>query len=172
MAISRPIGWQPTIRTGPKQGVAVDAKIMKRIISEAGNAFIVAGPEIINDERLFRLATHLTKKNKIPVIATAHAVSKFNEKNIPAFSMSITQVADALRDENFRISGNKPDLAIFIGVKYGTANDVFSLVKNFSEIKTACISRYYQPNAGVSFPNLTEELFEDYLNVLEDKEVK
>lgn len=165
MAILRPKPWKPTARTGPEQGIAVDASIMRRVIRKAENPFIVAGPEIIENEELFGIVKHFTEKG-MPIFATAHAISKLRENNIEANSMSITQIANLLRKKDFKVNGKAPDLAIFIGVKYGIANDIFSLVKNFSEIKTASISRYYQPNASYSFPNMTEEVFKEQVRIL------
>ena len=165
MAILRPKPWQQTARTGPEQGIAVDALIMRRIIKKAENPFLVVGHEIMKDENLLRVVEHFASRG-MPVFATAHAISKLREKGIEARSASITEVANNLRKKDFKINGKAPDLAIFIGVRYSTANDVFSLAKNFSEIKTASISRYYQPNASYSFANMTEEVFKEEIEKL------
>lgn len=164
--IRRPIPWRPTARTGPKQGVAVNSKTAKRIIEEAESPIIVAGPRVRHDSGLFDVVVALSQKREIPIIATGGSIRAFKEKGVEAEQMSLLHLVNLLLDPEWRINNKKVDVAVFVGTEYAIANNVFSTLKNWGGVKTISISPYYQPNAGVSFGNLTDEVFKEYLEVL------
>ncbi|MFQ5801051.1 MAG: CO dehydrogenase/acetyl-CoA synthase complex subunit epsilon [Candidatus Hydrothermarchaeales archaeon] len=166
--IRRPIPWQPTARTGPKQGVAVNARTVKRIIDEAENPIIVAGPRVRHDPELFDVVVALSQKKEIPIIATGGSIKAFKEKGVDAEQMSLLHLVNLLLDPDWRINNKRVDVAVFMGTDYAIANNVFSTLKNWGDVKTVSVSPYYQPNAEVSFENLNDEVFKEYLEVLKE----
>jgi CO dehydrogenase/acetyl-CoA synthase complex epsilon subunit len=164
--IKRPIPWRPTARTGPKQGVAASARTIKRIIEEADNPILVAGPKVRHDEALFELVAALSQKGRIPIIATGGSIKAFSEKKVDAEQMSLLHLVNLLMDEDWKIDDKNVDVAVFIGTEYAIANNVFSTLKNWGEVKTISVSPHYQPNASVSFSNLNDEVFRESIEVL------
>lgn len=164
--LRRPIPWRPTARTGPKQGVAVNALTVKRIIEEADNPIIVAGPKVRHDKNLFDLVATLSEKKKIPVFATAGSIKAFIEKGVEAEQISLLHITNLLIDPDWKVKSKNVDVALFVGTEYAIANNVFSTIKNWGDVKTVSISPHYQPNAQVSFANLNDEVFKEYIEVL------
>jgi len=164
--IRRPVPWRPTARTGPKQGVAVSAKTMKRVIEEAENPIIIAGPRVRHDKELFDAAVAMSSKKGMPIIATGGSIRVFKENNVDAEQMSLLHAVNLLLDPDWKVNNRRVDLAVFIGTDYAIANNVFSTLKNWGEVKTVSISPYYQPNASLSFGNLNDKVFKESLEVL------
>ena len=164
--IKRPIPWRPMARTGPKQGVAANAKTVKRIIEDADNPILVAGPKVRHDKALFDLVVALSKKDGIPIIATGGSIKPFSEKKIASEQMSLLHLVNLLMDEDWKIDDKKVDVAVFIGTEYAIANNIFSSLKNWGDVKTISISPHFQPNASVSFSNLNDEVFKESIEVL------
>jgi CO dehydrogenase/acetyl-CoA synthase complex epsilon subunit len=166
MMIRRPVPWRPTARTGPKQGVAANAKTVKRIIEDADNPIIIAGPKVRHDKDLYDLAVSLSRKRKIPIYATGGSIKVFKENKVDAEQAGLLQAVNQLVDGDLQVNKKKVDVALFMGTDYAIANNVFSTLKNWGDVKTVSISAQYQPNASVSFANLNEEVFKEYLEVL------
>jgi CO dehydrogenase/acetyl-CoA synthase complex epsilon subunit len=164
--IRRPIAWRPTARTGPKQGVAVNAVTVKRIIEEAGNPIIVAGPKVRHDQALFDAVVEISKKYGLPIFATGGSIKAFSEKGVSAEQISLLHLTNLLLDPEWKNDKGNVDVAVFIGTEYAIANNIFSTLKNWGDVKTVSVSPYFQPNAAVSFSNLNDELFKDYLEEL------
>jgi CO dehydrogenase/acetyl-CoA synthase complex epsilon subunit len=164
--IRRPIPWRPTARTGPKQGVAVNARTVKRIINEAKNPIIVAGPKVRHDDGLFDLVANLSKKKGLPIIATGGSIRAFNSRGVEAMQMSILHLVNLLMDPDWKVKNKSVDVAVFVGTEYAIANNVFSTLKNWGDVKTVSVSPYFQPNASVSFANLNDEVFKEYIELL------
>ncbi|MFQ6136920.1 MAG: CO dehydrogenase/acetyl-CoA synthase complex subunit epsilon [Candidatus Hydrothermarchaeales archaeon] len=170
--IKRVMPWQPTAQTGPKWGVAVSPETMAKIISDAENPIIIVGGEInALDGKLLDFVIRLSKIENIPIVATAHSIRSFVERKVDATLMGLVEVTNLLLDPVWGLKGEPHDLAIFVGIQYALNNQVFNTLKNFSEIKTMNLSKYYQPNAGVSFANLTDDIWEDYLEKICEKVV-
>lgn len=161
--IRRPIPWMPTARTGPKQGAAVNAKTVKRIIVEAENPLIIAGPRVRHDKDLFEAVVALSKKRRVPIIATGGSIRAFAEKGVAAEQMSVLHAVNLLLDPDWKPNNKKVDVAVFAGTEYAIANNVFSTLKNWGDVKTVSISSYFQPNATVSFGNLNDEVYKEHL---------
>ena len=60
---------------------------------------------------------------------------------------------------------------MYVGIEYSLTNMMLNSLKNFSEIKTASLSRYYQPNASVSLANLSDEIWAESLEKISEKVV-
>jgi len=159
--------WLPTAATGPEGGVAVSTEVMARVINEAENPLIVVGGECnALNGKLLGYVSKLAKKKGCPIVATADAIKCFKERGIDAEQIGLVEVVNMLLDPDWSLNKRPFDLVIFGGVEYALNNQMFNTLKHFSEIKSASISRYYQPNASVSFPNLTDEIWEEHLDKL------
>ncbi|RMF90520.1 MAG: CO dehydrogenase/acetyl-CoA synthase complex subunit epsilon [Methanobacteriota archaeon] len=165
--IRRPIPWRPTARTGPRQGVAVDARTMKRIIAEAENPIVVAGPKVRHDPLYLELALGISKRYGAPIFATGGSIRAFAEKGVKARQIGLLQLVNRLLDPEWKVGKGRVDVAVFIGTEYAIANNVFSTLKNWGDVKTLSISPYFQPNATVSFGNTSEEIFKEYMEELQ-----
>lgn len=164
--IRRPIAWRPTARTGPKQGVAVNAGTVKRIIEEAENPILVVGPTVRHDSELFDAAAGISKRHDLPIYATGGSIKAFSEKGISAEQVSLLHLTNLLIDPEWKTDKGSVDVAVFIGTEYAIANNIFSTLKNWGDVKTVSVSPYFQPNAAVSFSNLNAEVFKEYLEEL------
>jgi CO dehydrogenase/acetyl-CoA synthase complex epsilon subunit len=164
--IRRPIAWKPTARTGPKQGVAVNARTVERIIEEAENPILVAGPKVRHDSVLFDAASGISKKYGIPIYATGGSIKSFSEKSVSAEQISLLHLTNLLLDPEWKTKKGNVDVAVFIGTEYAIANNIFSTLKNWGDVKTVSVSPYFQPNAAVSFANLNAEVFKEHLEEL------
>jgi CO dehydrogenase/acetyl-CoA synthase complex epsilon subunit len=164
--IRRPIAWRPTARTGPKQGVAVNTNTVKRIIEEANNPIIVAGPKVRHDQGLFDAVVEISKKFGLPIFATGGSIKAFSEKSVSAEQISLLHLTNLLLDPEWMNDKGNVDVAVFIGTEYAIANNIFSTLKNWGDVKTVSVSPYFQPNAAVSFANLNAEVFNEYLEEL------
>ncbi len=139
---------------------------MRRIIDEAENPVVIAGPKVRHDKALFELVEDFSKKKGLPVIATGGSIKAFADKKLKAEQMSLLHAVNLLLDGDLKIKGKKPDVAVFVGTEYAIANNVFSTLKNWGEVKTVSISQFFQPNASVSLGNLNEEVFKESIEVL------
>ena len=164
--IRRPIAWRPTARTGPSQGVAVNAGTVKRIIEEAANPILVVGPKVRGDSGLFDAAVGISKRYGLPIYATGGAIRSFAEAGVSAQQISLLHLTNLLIDPEWKTDKGSVDVAVFIGTEYAIANNIFSTLKNWGAVKSVSVSPYFQPNASVSFANLNSEVFQEYLEVL------
>jgi len=164
--IRRPIAWRPTARTGPKQGVAVNAGTVKRIIEEAENPILVAGPKVRHEPALFDAVVGISKKYGLPIFATGGSIKAFSEKSVSAEQVSLLHLTNLLIDPEWKTENGRVDVAVFIGTEYAIANNIFSTLKNWGDVKTVSVSPYFQPNAAVSFANLNDEVFKEHLEEL------
>lgn len=170
--INRVMPWKTAAQTGPKWGIAVSPETMTRIIKDAENPLIIVGGDVdALNGKLLDFVKKLSKIRNIPIVATAHSITKFLDGKVDATLMGLVEVTNLLLDPNWGIKGTPHDLVIFVGIEYALTNQMLNSLKNFSEIKTASLSKYYQPNASVSFANLTDDIWEDYLEKICEKVV-
>jgi len=92
-------------------------------------------------------------------VATPWAVKLFHEHNVSYDAiMGLVEVTDRLVKGG--PIGDKPgdfDLVLFFGGNYNHQSQMLSSIKNFAtHLTTISLTRYKQPNATYSFPNLRE----------------
>jgi CO dehydrogenase/acetyl-CoA synthase complex epsilon subunit len=146
--------------------VAVNTNTVKRIIEEANNPIIVAGPKVRHDRGLFDAVVEISKKFGLPIFATGGSIKAFSEKSVSAEQISLLHLTNLLLDPEWMNDKGNVDVAVFIGTEYAIANNIFSTLKNWGDVKTVSVSPYFQPNAAVSFANLNAEVFNEYLEEL------
>lgn len=158
--------WQKTTPAGPLQGKAISPDVAARMINRTENPLIVVGAEMADYSRnVVDKILELADKG-MPVIATAHAQKYFaGKKNVTL--MGLVEITNLLRDPEWNgMNGKQHDFVIFLGIRYGLLSQMLATLKNFTDITTMNISRYFQPNASFSFPNITEDIWLEYLDEL------
>ena len=164
--------WVRTQTGGTTKAVPVMPDAASRIINNSKSPVIAVGAAIndIADELLDRVIK-LHEKG-IPVAATAHSVGFFKEKGVTdVYEIGIVELTNILTDPEWEgVDGNGlPDLVIVIGINLDLTNQTFQTLKNFTDIPSLSISRYFMANANYSFPNIDDEIWLSYLDELVEK---
>ncbi|MFQ5815198.1 MAG: CO dehydrogenase/acetyl-CoA synthase complex subunit epsilon [Candidatus Hydrothermarchaeaceae archaeon] len=169
--VTKSTSWQFSNAPGPKSGMAVKPDVAARIIDKAENPMLVVGAGITElDDALVDAALRLAKAG-ITLAPTSHSLKLFKEHGIEAAALSMTELTNMLRDEEWQgLRGDgRPDLVLFLGIEYWLLSQMANTLKNFTEIETINLTKYYQPNTTYSFPNLTDALWLEYLDGVYEK---
>ena len=162
--------WVKTHESGPKKGMVVLPDAASRIIKKAKRPTLVIGSKINDvDGILDRVIT--LQKAGIDIVATGHSVKFLLDKGSDARIMGVVEATNMLTDPEWQgVHGKgKPDLLMVMGVHLDLTNQTFSTLKNFTDIESLCLDRYYMPNATYAFPNITEDIWIEYLDELIEK---
>jgi acetyl-CoA decarbonylase/synthase complex subunit epsilon len=155
--------WQTAEIAGPKKAhLIMKPEVVAAMIKRAKRPVLVVGHLATETDsetgKMVDYATRLNKAVGIPVIATAHTISKFVEQGFgSAAQMSAMDIGNRLKDPNWKGLDGKGsyDTALFMGLPYYMQFVILSGLKHFSvNLKTISLDRYYNPNATWSFPNL------------------
>lgn len=159
--------WVKTHEAGPKKAIPIAPDAASRIIKRAKRPVIVIG-SAINDvdgvvDRVIKL-----KNTGIGIVATGHSIKFLLEKGTDAFLAGVVEATNLLTDPDWKGPDGKglPDLVMVMGVHLDLTNQTFSTLKNFTDIESMCLDRYFMVNATYSFPNLTEDIWLEYLDEL------
>ncbi len=157
--------WVGTQRGGPSEARAVTPEVAAKIIKNAEKPAIVIGARIKDVEGVLERVIRIANTKNMPIVATAHSSRFLEECGFKNYvKMGVVEITNAATDPEWKgINGAMPDLVIVLGVHLALMNATFQSLKNFSEIKTLALSRYFMANASFSFPNLTDELWLEYL---------
>jgi len=164
MATAEP--WQKAEIPGPTKALVVTKpEVVVAMVKKAKRPLLIVGHEAaetdIREKRLLDYAIDISRKGKIPIVATAHIVGDFVKKGFqPAAFMPAIDIANRLVDPEWKgLDGNgQYDLAMFVGITYYMEWVLFSALKHFGgDLKTISLDRYYHPQASWSFPNLSVE---------------
>ncbi len=163
----RATSWRFAMEAGPKMAKPVTADAAARIIRQASCPALAIGARITEHELLLDVVERLSRAG-VAVIATAHAIKYTSERGIPAHKVGVVEATNLLTKEDWQgFDGKcKPDLLIVFAINLDLENQTFQTLKNFSDVKTLSIDRYFMVNATYSFPNLTEEAWLEQLEEL------
>jgi len=184
--MSKTESWMMAEVPGPtKAFVITKPKIVTAMIKRSERPLLVVGHESavedLGDRKPIDYMIDLAKAGKIPVVATAHTVRAFVEREYnPAASMSLIEIGERLRDPSWKGVGGdgQYDLVLMSGFPYYMIWLVLSGLKHFAHrgdryLTTISLDRYYQPHASWSFPNLPAEKWEENLkSMVDEMEVK
>ncbi len=169
----RVTSWMKTHHAGPYQARPVVPDAAARIIMKAEKPVLIIGARIMDLEGApLETALRLAKALKMPIVATAHTCKFLEERDFKDYvEMGIVEITNAATDEEWEgIEGyGRPDLVIVLGAHLDLMNATFQSLKNFSDIETLSISRYFMVNADCSFPNLDDETWLQCLDELVTK---
>ena len=162
--------WVRTHESGPKKGMVVLPDAASRIIKRAKRPTLVIGSKINDTEGVLDRVITLQKAG-IGIVATGHSIKFLLEKGSDAHIMGVVEATNMLTDPEWNgIDGKgKPDLLMVMGVHLDLTNQTFATLKNFTDIESMCLDRYYMPNATYAFPNITEDIWIGYLDELIEK---
>ncbi len=159
--------WVRTQESGPKKAIPVLPDAASRIIKMAKRPTLVIGSKINDVDGVLDRVIAL-QKTGIAIVATGHSIKFLLDKGTDAFHAGVVGVTNVLTDPEWEgIDGKgQPDLVMVMGVHLDLTNQTFSTLKNFTEIESMCVDRYFMPNATYSFPNVTEDIWLEYLDEL------
>lgn len=164
----------PQMALSPDKAPTVFAALVKR----AKNPLLIVGKYVLEFElegkKLIDYAIEISKKKDIPIIATAHTLKGFVEKNYPVVSMGIVDIVNRLQDPKYTVDPKKQpphDLVLFLGITYQLASQGLSTLKHFApHLKTVTLCKWYHPNANWSFPNMDDKewkkMLEEFIQLL------
>lgn len=167
--------WQLAEIPGPKRAlVFAKPEAVTTMIKRAKRPILVVGHNIINDEvgeEAINLVISIANTTNIPMVATAHMISEFYKRGVcPTSWMSLVDFTNRLQDPNWKglDGGGNYDLALFVGIPYPLGWLILSSLKHFSssDLTTANLDRFYQPNATCSFSNLPVEKWIENLRTI------
>jgi len=148
------------------------------LIKKAKNPLLIVGRYVLEfdleGKKLIDFAIEISKKRDIPIVATAHTLKGFIERNYEVVSMGLVDIVNRLQDPKFTVNPKKPaphDLVLFLGITYQFASQGLSTLKHFApHLKTITLCKWYHPNADWSFPNMDDKewkkMLEDFIQSL------
>lgn len=159
--------WVRTQESGPKKAIPVLPDAASRIIKKAKRPVLVIGSKINDTSGVLDKVIAL-KKTGIGIVATGHSIKFLLDKGTDAFQAGVVEITNLLTDPDWQgTDGNGlPDLVMVMGVHLDLTNQTFSTLKNFTDIESMCLDRYFMVNATYSFPNVTDDIWLDYLDEL------
>jgi acetyl-CoA decarbonylase/synthase complex subunit epsilon len=164
----------PQMALSPDKAPTVFAALVKR----AKNPLLIVGKYVLEFElegkKLIDYAIEISKKRNIPIVATAHTLKGFVEKNYPVVSMGVIDIVNRLQDPKYTVDSKKQpphDLVLFLGITYQLASQGLSTLKHFApHLKTITLCKWYHPNANWSFPNMDDKewkkMLEEFIQAL------
>jgi acetyl-CoA decarbonylase/synthase complex subunit epsilon len=175
--VEKDVPWDIANVPGPRRGEILTPTIAARMIKEAKRPLFIVGSLVLETEfngtSLMDYAIEIAKGSKMPTVAVAHTLKVFLEKEFqPASSMPIINIIDRLRDSEWKgVKGEgQHDLVVVLGVLYYISSQGLSTLKHFAPwLRTITLCRFFHPNADMSFPNMSDEEWESYLNELIEK---
>ena len=175
MMVMKPVPWQTGEICGPESSKAITkVDVLKRDIGKSKKRLLVVGSEAVELKHgkgdMIDYAIELAKAGKMDLIATGGAIKAFIEKGYKdAKSMGAMELTYRLTDPEWvGPFGKGPyDFLMIYGLPYYMQWTLLSAVMNFGTHLTAIsISRYYQPHAKWSFPNMKEKQYNTILDEL------
>lgn len=164
--------WQKAEIPGPMKSFIIQKpSVAAALIKKAKHPVLIVGHEAVeasnNNINLIDYIIKIAKAGKIPIIASGKSFVEIKKFTSVLF-MPIVEAANRLIDSNWSgADGLGPhDLALFIAIPYYVEWLILSGIKHFSNVKTISLSRFYQPHASWSFPNLTVKDWVKSLNEL------
>ncbi len=158
--------WQTAETCGPKKAqVLKKVEVIKALLKKAKHPLIIVGAFAITEKygkgTIIDYFIELSRKAKIPIVATAQTIKAFRDKGfMDAHSINAMEITYLLTDPDWKVdSKNGPhDLVMTFGLPYYMEWLMLAGLMNFAtQIKTVALGRYFQPHASWSFPNLRKK---------------
>ncbi|ACV24041.1 CO dehydrogenase/acetyl-CoA synthase complex subunit epsilon [Methanocaldococcus fervens] len=138
------IAYIPTAGSNVAHAEITSPKLVKMMIKRAKKPILILGENLEDKEK--ELIEKFIEKYNLEVIKTPE-------------EMNLMALIKFLANSSY-------DLALFVGITYYYLAQAATHLKQFSNVITVSIDKYYQPNTLYSFPNLSMEEYLDYLNKL------
>lgn len=142
-----------------KTGTDLKGRVLSNFLERDGTLLVVGsewngGPSWRNgvelpDGALEKMAEHCD------VVLTGNATPDGELGIEKRARMGVSEVAHLLcQDDSL---GGEYDQVVFLGVQYNIATGMLSKLKHYSDVTTISADRRFQPDADMSFPNLSRE---------------
>lgn len=169
------VPWQFGAEPGSKRARVLTPEMVVDEIKRSKRPLLVAGSRTIEKEgdeiNLISYAVDLGKTLNAPVVVSPGIISQFNTQEYQSIiKLGAVDLINNLIDlewMGFDDNGNY-DLVIFLGGLYYFQNLILSSLKNFSQLKTLTLDRFYHPNATYSLQNLPEKRWVESLKFILD----
>ncbi|WP_457613372.1 CO dehydrogenase/acetyl-CoA synthase complex subunit epsilon [Methanocaldococcus sp.] len=132
----------PTAGSNIAHAEITSPSLVKMMVKRAKNPILIIGENLEEDEK--EMIVKFGEKFNIKMIKTPEDVN-------------LVVLTKLLQKDGY-------DLALFTGITYYYLAQTITHLKQFSNVITISIDKYYQPNALYSFPNLSKDEYMDYLN--------
>ncbi|MEM3045793.1 MAG: CO dehydrogenase/acetyl-CoA synthase complex subunit epsilon [Candidatus Bathyarchaeia archaeon] len=168
------IPWQPSAVPGPRQAHILAPEMCGKLMKAAKRPIVIVGGDVDRTTPrnldLVKYVIGLADALRAPLVVSPGRFAAFNAAAPGrAVCMGLEEVVQRLSDtewQGFDGQGGY-DLAVFMGGVYYFQNLMLSALKGFApKVRTVSLDRFYHPNAGFSFPNLTEERWVESLQVV------
>ncbi len=173
MAMAEP--WQKAETAGPLRAMVLTrADVAATMIRKAKRPLILAGHDAVDvvlaSGRPIDYVVQISEAGKIPVVAAASvAKTLIGLGHQPVALMGSVDIANRLTDKEWKgFDGEGSyDALLVLGLPYYVGWLVLSGLKHFApDLTTLNLDRYYQPHATWSFPNTSDEGWEENLKVI------
>ncbi|XRP97308.1 CO dehydrogenase/acetyl-CoA synthase complex subunit epsilon [Methanocaldococcus sp. 16A] len=134
----------PTAGSNVAHAEITNPTLVKMMIRRAKKPILILGENLEDEEK--ELINKLIEKYNLKVIKTPE-------------DMNLMAIMKYLSNSDY-------DLALFTGITYYYLAQAATHLKQFSNVTTVSIDKYYQPNTLYSFPNLSKDEYLDYLKKL------
>ncbi|MCP8323314.1 MAG: CO dehydrogenase/acetyl-CoA synthase complex subunit epsilon [Candidatus Methylarchaceae archaeon HK02M2] len=166
--------WQIGEIAGPKKALIITKpSVVVGMVKKAKRTLMVVGHQTaeidLGEENAIDYMIKIADRFKIPIVATANAVSEFVERNYPISWMSAMDIGNRLQDPEWEGLDGKGqyDLVLFIGIPYYMEWTILSGLKHTApNLKTISLDRYYHPHASWSFSNIKIDEWVTYLKTI------
>jgi len=170
--------WQTAEIAGPLKANAITkSEVVVALLKKAKRPILVVGHKVVEEDlnlgKPIDYIIALAMACNIPVVATAHVVKDFLEREFhPSAWMPAMDIANRLRDPSWKgLDGKGPyDLLLILGLPYYMEWLILSGLKHFStNLTLISLDKFYQPHATWSFPNSSLKKWEENLKVIVEK---
>lgn len=167
--------WQPW-SINPKLGVAMkEPAQLAKILKKAERPLIVVGAladqiEVYDGKTLLDLLIELGQK--IPIVATSNISKAFLDKGYkPAAIMTAVNITNRLSDPEWKgLDGKGPyDVVVYTGMTIYLELQMLSRLKNYTNIKTISLERFFIPNASIGLANLKVDKWKEGMKAFMDE---
>ena len=168
------IPWQPAMVPGPRQAHVLAPEMCGKLVKTAKRPIMIVGGDIDRTAPagldMVKYVVELADALKAPIVVSPGRFRAFNAAAPGrAVCMGLEAITQRLSDPEWRgVDGaGSYDIAAFVGGVYYFQHLMLSALKSFApKLKTVSLDRFYHPNAGFSFPNLTEERWVESLQAV------
>jgi CO dehydrogenase/acetyl-CoA synthase complex epsilon subunit len=164
---------------GPEMGTSVsDPNVMANFLKSSMKKVLVIGAESLNWEldgkKIADYLIEIANKIDCHVVGTGHTYSYLKDKinSDKFYDMSLINITNRLCDKDWTgLNGEgQYSMAIFGGHLVYYVSQTLSRIKNFTNwVKTIDLDKYSHPNARFSLPNLSNNDWKLFLEILIEK---
>jgi acetyl-CoA decarbonylase/synthase complex subunit epsilon len=147
---------------GPLEATVMTPKTVVNLLKHAKRPILIVESnalKTVDDKSPIDFAIEFAKKTKMPVVATAHTMKDFLEREFEAdVVMGVADITNRIIDPEWKGLDGKGgyDVIFYLGGLYYFQTQILASIKHGApSLKSVSLDRYYDPNATFSFGNLT-----------------